>query len=148
MNAMSVADICINCTMATMKINYTGNLRTEAIHIKSGSTIITDAPVDNMGKGEAFSPTDLLCASLGTCMLTTMDIAAQKNEFRLHFVSMEVTKVMASDPRRVAEILVVMDLSAGKYSAEQKEIIEKAALNCPVAKSLHTGLKQEVNFNY
>lgn len=148
MNAISVEDICINCTMATMKINYTGNLRTEAIHIKSGSTIITDAPVDNMGKGEAFSPTDLLCASLGTCMLTTMDIAAQKNEFRLHFVSMEVTKVMASDPRRVAEILVVMDLSAGKYSAEQKEMIEKAALNCPVAKSLHNGLNQEVNFNY
>jgi uncharacterized OsmC-like protein len=90
--------------MVTMKINYTGNLRTEAIHLKSGNTIITDAPVDNMGKGEAFSPTDLLCASLGTCMLTTMDIAAQKNGFKMEFVSMEATKIMASDPRRVAPL--------------------------------------------
>jgi putative redox protein len=134
--------------MATMKINYTGNLRTEAIHIKSGNSIITDAPVDNMGKGEAFSPTDLLCASLGTCMITTMDIAAQKNDFQLHFVSMEVTKIMASEPRRVAEVQIYINLSEGKYSDEQKTIIEKAALNCPVAKSLHTDLKQDVKFNY
>jgi uncharacterized OsmC-like protein len=131
-----------------MKINYTGNLRTEAIHLKSGNTIITDAPVDNMGKGEAFSPTDLLCASLGTCMLTTMDIAAQKNGFKMEFVSMEATKIMASDPRRVAEVKINMDLSAGNYTDEQKEILEKAALNCPVAQSVHPDLKQDVNFKY
>ncbi|MGI8892874.1 MAG: OsmC family protein [Bacteroidia bacterium] len=131
-----------------MKINYTGNLRTEAIHLKSGGTIITDAPVDNMGKGEAFSPTDLLCASLGTCMLTTMDIAAQKNEFKMDFVSMEATKIMVSDPRRVAEVIINIDLSAGSYTDEQKEILEKAALNCPVANSIHPDLKQEVNFKY
>jgi putative redox protein len=134
--------------MATMKINYTGNLRTEAIHIKSGNSIITDAPVDNMGKGEAFSPTDLLCASLGTCMLTTMDIVAQKNDFELHFVSMEVTKIMASEPRRVAEVQISINLSDGNYSDEQKIFIEKAALNCPVAKSLHPDLKQQIKFNY
>lgn len=134
--------------MVTMKINYTGKLRTEAIHIKSGSTLITDAPVDNMGKGEAFSPTDLLCAALGSCMLTTMDIAAQKNGFELHFVSMEATKIMASDPRRVAEVQIKMNLSAGKYTDEQKATIERAALNCPVARSLHPELKQEVEFNY
>ena len=134
--------------MATIKATYNGNLRTEAIHIQSGNIIITDAPVDNMGKGEAFSPTDLLCASLGTCMLTTMDIAANKNGFEMAFVSIEITKKMASDPRRVAEILIEMDLSASTYYDEQKEILEKAALNCPVAKSLHPDINQEVNFNY
>ena len=130
-----------------MKINYTGQLRTEALHIQSGNKLITDAPTDNMGKGEAFSPTDLLCASLGTCMLTTMGIAAQKNDFTLQFVSMEVTKVMASDPRRVAKVIIVIQLE-DNYSSQQKEILENAALNCPVAKSLHPELEQDVEFKY
>ena len=134
--------------MATIKAKYTGNLRTEANHIQSGKNLITDAPVDNMGKGEAFSPTDLLAASLGTCMLTTMGIAAQKNGFQMQIVSIEITKIMASNPRRVDEIQVTMDLSDSNYTDEQKSILENAALNCPVAKSLHPDLKQTVDFNY
>lgn len=134
--------------MATIKAKYTGNLRTEANHIQSGKNLITDAPVDNMGKGEAFSPTDLLAASLGTCMLTTMGIAAQKNGFQMQIVSIEITKIMASNPRRVDEIQITMDLSDTNYTDEQKSLLENAALNCPVAKSLHHDLKQTVDFNY
>lgn len=134
--------------MATIKANYSGNLRTEAIHIQSGKTLITDAPVDNMGKGEAFSPTDLLATSLGTCMLTTMAIAAQKNGFEMQNVSIEITKIMASNPRRVDEVQISMDLTDTAYTEEQKSILESAALNCPVAKSLHADLKQTVDFIY
>lgn len=134
--------------MATIKAKYIGNLRTEAIHIQSGKDLITDAPVDNMGKGEAFSPTDLLAASLGTCMLTTMGIAAQKNGFELQIVTTEITKIMASNPRRVDEVQITIDLSEGNYTDEQKAILENAALNCPVAKSVHPDLKQTVDFRY
>lgn len=134
--------------METANIVYEGNLRTSARHVQSGKTIITDAPTDNMGKGEAFSPTDLLASSLGSCMITIMGIHASKNNMSLEGLSAKITKVMAANPRRVGEIIVELEMPKKNFSAEQKKMLEEAALNCPVAKSIHPGLKQTVIFNY
>lgn len=132
--------------MANFELIYTGDLRCKAVHLKSGTEIITDAPVDNLGKGEAFSPTDLTATSLGTCMLTTVGISAQKNNYSIDGARAEVTKVMAANPRRIAEIVVDLYFPANSYTAEQKKMIETAALHCPVAKSLHPELVQTVKF--
>ena len=110
--------------MATSKITYTGGLRTAAIHLKSGSEIITDAPVDNQGKGEAFSPTDLLATSLGNCMLTIVGIAAKTHDFNIDGTTAEVTKIMGENPRRVTEIVVNLQFPANNYSDKEKEILE------------------------
>jgi putative redox protein len=134
--------------MKTSKIIYLGNLRTEATHLRSGQTIITDAPLDNNGKGAAFSPTDLLATSLGNCMLTIMGIAAEKHSINMEGISIEITKVMASDPRRVSEIIVEFDMHGQNYTEKEKKILENAAHTCPVAKSLSTELRQTVIFNY
>jgi putative redox protein len=134
--------------MKTSKIIYKGNLRTEATHLHSGQMIITDAPLDNNGKGEAFSPTDLLATSLGNCMLTIMGIVAQRNNIDIEGATIDITKIMASDPRRVSEIIVEFQMPDNNYSAKEKQLLENAALACPVAKSLHPELKQTVRFNY
>lgn len=132
--------------MANFELTYTSELRCKAIHLKSGNEIITDAPTDNLGKGEAFSPTDLTATSLGLCMLTTVGISAQKNSYNIDGARAEVTKVMAANPRRIAEIVVDLYFPANNYTAEQKKMIETAALHCPVAKSLHPDLVQTVKF--
>lgn len=132
--------------MANFEVIYTGELRCKAVHIKSGSEIITDAPVDNLGKGEAFSPTDLTATSLATCMLTTMGIAAQKNQFNIDGLRAEVSKIMAASPRRIAEVVVELYFPETLYTDEQKKMLETAALHCPVAKSLHPDLLQTVKF--
>lgn len=134
--------------MSTSKIKYLGNLRCEAIHTKSGKIIISDAPIDNQGKGEAFSPTDLMSTSLGQCMATIMGIAGQKHEINIDGMELEITKVMGTEPRRVVEIKVDFTMPKGNYSDREKAILENAALTCPVAKSLHPDLKQTVLFNY
>jgi len=134
--------------MATSKITYTGELRTLSVHLKSGTEIITDAPVDNQGKGEAFSPSDLLATSLGNCMLTIVGIAARTHGFNIDGTTAEITKVMGTDPRRVTEIIVNLQFPANHYSDKQKEIIERSAKTCPVAYSLHPDIKQEITFNY
>ncbi len=134
--------------METVRTTYKGEYRTEATHVLSSQKIITDAPLDNQGKGEAFSPTDLVAAALTSCMLTLMDITANANGFSLGKVDAKTTKVMASAPRRVAEIIIVFDLSAKTYTDKQKEILERAAHNCPVAKSIHPDIKLDVTFNY
>lgn len=134
--------------MKTSKITYLGDLRTEAIHLKSGNGIITDAPPDNNGKGEAFSPTDLLATSLGSCMLTIMGIVAQRHSIHIEGTTVEITKVMESNPRRVGEIIVEFSMPKVDYSAKEKELLENAAHTCPVAKSLSADLKQTVIFNY
>lgn len=134
--------------MATVETVYAGELRTRARHVKSGIEIITDAPEDNQGRGEAFSPTDLLAASLGSCMLTIMGIAAKKHNFHLEGTHITVHKVMAQSPRRVSEIRVVFTFPEINYSNEQKLILEKAAHTCPVALSLHPDIKQITEFNY
>lgn len=134
--------------METIHTAYTGELRTSAKHLKSGIEIFTDAPTDNKGKGESFSPTDLVAASLGSCMLTIMGIAANEHGFNMDGTRIRITKIMASNPRRVSEIIVEFDFPPISYSEKEKKIMETAAINCPVAKSLHPDLIQKVVFNY
>jgi uncharacterized OsmC-like protein len=134
--------------MATIHTEYTGELRTVATHLQSGKTIITDAPVDNQGKGEAFSPTDLLAASLGSCMITIMGIAAQTHGFNIDGTKAEITKIMASSPRRVGEIKIELYFPDIQYSAKEKKLIEAAAFSCPVYLSLHPNLIKSINFHF
>ncbi|PST84197.1 osmotically inducible protein OsmC [Pedobacter yulinensis] len=134
--------------MATSKITYNGGLRTTSVHLKSGSEILTDAPVDNKGKGEAFSPTDLLATSLGNCMLTIAGIAAAEHGFSIDGTTAEVTKVMGEQPRRVVEIIVDFQFPDQQYSDKQKAIIEHSARTCPVAHSLHPDIVKTIRFNY
>lgn len=130
--------------MATSIVKYIGNLRTEAIHLKSSSCIETDAPIDNHGKGERFSPTDLLSTSLASCMITIMGIVANRESVQLE-VSAEVTKIMADNPRRVGEIQIELKVKDFNFSEKQKKILENAAYTCPVAKSLHPEINQKIN---
>jgi putative redox protein len=132
----------------TSEIIYTGGLRTEAKHVQSGSKIITDAPTDNHGKGEVFSPTDLTATSLATCMLTTMGIAANTHNINMDGTKASVQKTMAANPRRISEIKVVIDFPKNNYSEKEKTILKNTALTCPVAVSLHPDIKQEVTFNF
>ena len=133
--------------MATIQTTYLGGLRTEATHLQSGTKILTDAPTDNQGKGEAFSPTDLLAESLAGCILTTMGIAANNNGINIDNTSCEITKIMAANPRRVAEIIIDLNFPAA-YADSEKKILEFAALNCPVYLSLHPDLKKTVDFGW
>ena len=133
----------------TSSIIYEGDLRTTCTHLKSGQSIITDAPTDNHGKGEAFSPTDLLATSLGSCMLTVMGIVADRNGININGTKANITKAMAENPRRVAEIVVEIIFPNGKtYSDKEKALLENAAKSCPVAKSLHTDIDQKISFHY
>ncbi|WP_199118784.1 OsmC family protein [Pedobacter sp. ASV28] len=134
--------------MATSKITYTGDLRTKSVHIKSGKEIVTDAPTDNQGRGEAFSPTDLLANSLGNCMLTIVGIAAKSHGFNIDGATAEITKIMAENPRRVSEIVVHLQFPSNDYSDKDRAIIERAARTCPVAYSLHPEIKQNITFSY
>jgi uncharacterized OsmC-like protein len=134
--------------MKTSKITYLGGLRTEAVHLKSGKTFITDAPPDNNGKGEAFSPTDVLSTSLGCCMLTIMGIAANTHNINIEGTTIDITKKMEANPRRVGEIVVEFTMPKNNYTDKEKAILEHAAITCPVAKSLSAELKQTVVFNY
>jgi uncharacterized OsmC-like protein len=133
--------------MATIQTTYLGGLRTEATHLQSGTKIITDAPTDNKGKGEAFSPTDLLAESLAGCMLTTMAIAADVHGIEMDGTECEVTKVMAANPRRVAEVVINLKFPI-QYTDKEKEILTKAALGCPVAVSLHPDVVKTVDFGW
>ncbi|TCN72914.1 OsmC family protein [Acetobacteroides hydrogenigenes] len=133
--------------METAKTIYLGNLRTEATHVRSGQKIVTDAPVDNQGKGEFFSPTDLLATALASCMLTIMGIAARTHGFDIDGTEVKITKVMGVNPRRVVEVIVELNFPRN-YSVKEKRIIELSAKECPVANSLHPDLKQTVVFNY
>lgn len=133
--------------MSTANIIYKGNLRTTSTHLRSGDKIITDAPIDNNGNGEAFSPTDLLSSSLGSCMLTLMGIVASKNDINFNNASVSITKNMGTNPRRVCKIDVALNIE-GSFTLDEKKILERAAVNCPVAKSLHPDIIQDVSFNY
>lgn len=136
--------------MPTIHTIYTGGLRTVATHLQSGNTLMTDAPLDNQGKGENFSPSDLLAASLGSCMLSIMGIAARTHGFeeRLHGTEIDITKIMAAEPRRVAEVIVEFHFPSGDFNEKERKILEHAAHTCPVAKSLSADLKQTVVFNF
>ncbi len=133
----------------TAEITYTGNLHTEATHVQSGTIIATDAPKDNKGNGEAFSPTDLLATSLATCILTTMAIVAKRDGVARNIdgAKAAVVKVMQANPRKVAEIHVKITFQKS-YEDKERQILENAAHTCPVAKSLHPDLKQVIEFVY
>jgi putative redox protein len=134
--------------MKTSEVVYKGDIRTEAVHILSKTSILTDGPLDNHGKGEAFSPTDLLATSLASCMLSIMGIVAQRDSIAIEGTRAEVTKIMEANPRRVGEIIVEVTFPSGNFSAKEKALLENSALTCPVAKSLHPALKQTIHFHY
>lgn len=131
----------------TASIIYKGNLRCEAEHLQSKSTIETDAPTDNRGKGERFSPTDLLCVSLATCMLTTMGIKAADMNVDLTNAKADVTKHMKADPRRVAKIEVSVSLPSN-IDKKERLILERTGNNCPVAKSVHPNIELVLNYDW
>lgn len=133
--------------MATLQTRYLGNLRTEITHVQSGNKVMTDAPLDNHGKCEYISPTDMVAAALGSCMFTLMGIAAQRLEIDLTGARVDIQKVMGTDPRRIVEIKLDFYLP-GDYSDKDKRILEGAAMTCPVGKSLHPDLKENVTFHY
>ncbi|MFZ6012086.1 MAG: OsmC family protein [Bacteroidota bacterium] len=134
--------------MASMKGFYHGGLRTEQTHLKSGNKVITDAPPDNNGKGEAFSPTDLTCASLNSCMMTLMGILAEREGINLEGLRSDIVKIMASNPRKIAEIQITFYHDNLMATDVQKEKLKRAALTCPVALSLSESIKQTVTFNF
>lgn len=133
----------------TSQIIYKGALRTEAIHLQSGTSIETDAPVDNQGKGERFSPTDLLATSLGNCMITIMGIKARDMQIDLTDTKIDITKIMKSEPRRVGVINVTFHFPEHlQLDEKQRTILENAAKTCPVAKSIHPDIEQQITFNW
>lgn len=131
-----------------MNGEYLGDLRTQDTHQLSGTRIITDAPPDNNGKGEAFSPTDLVCAALASCMMTIMGILAQRENIDLKGMKYDITKIMASNPRKIAEIQINFFHPSLAANDAQKEKLKRAAMTCPVALSLAESLKQTVTFNF
>jgi putative redox protein len=132
----------------TIKTKYLGELRTESLHVKSGSLVTTDAPVDNKGKGEAFSPTDLLATSLATCMLTIMGIAANNHGFSIDGADCDVTKIMSVAPRKIAEIIIEFRFPPNNFDEKQQQILRDAAYSCPVALSLSEDVKKTVRFGF
>lgn len=132
--------------MAT--VTYLGDLRTEAVHLKSQSTIHTDAPTDNQGRGEAFSPTDLVSAALSSCMMTIMGQVANREGVVLKGLKTEVVKVMTANPRKIAEIKITFSHPNLIATDVQKQKLKNAAITCPVAMSLSEALKQTVNFEW
>jgi putative redox protein len=134
--------------MSLMNAKYLGELRAESQHLDSGSKILTDAPKDNQGKGEAFSPTDLLCVSLATCKLTTMGIKARAMNIDMSGVSTSIQKIMTPAPRKIGVIVLNFNWNGldKKVSAEEMQSLKNAALGCPVAKSLDPSVKQTINW--
>ena len=130
----------------TSTVQYLGELRTEATHLFSGTKIITDAPLDNQGKAEAFSPTDLCATSLASCALTIMGISARNHGIDMDGARAEVTKVMASDPRRIHQVIIKFIMPEKPYTEIQRQILEKAARTCPVSFSLAEGVQQVMEF--
>ena len=133
--------------MSQSNIVYKDNLRTEAVHLSSGEAIITDAPVDNNGKGDAFSPTDLVAAALGSCMITIMGIVAEKHNIDISGTSASVKKIMGENPRKIDEVAIDLRMS-NQLNKNDRKKLERAALSCPVHKSLHPDLKKTISFSY
>ena len=131
----------------TSKVTYLGNLRTSSIHIQSGTEIISDAPLDNNGKGEAFSPTDTVANGLATCMMTIMGIKARDLQIDLEGTTAEVVKIMNAEPRRIGAIEIVFQMQ-GTSDQKSKTILERAAMTCPVFLSLHTDVEKRITFNW
>lgn len=131
----------------TSKITYVGGLRTSSIHLQSGTEILTDAPTDNHGKGEAFSPTDLVANALGACMVSIMGIKAMQMGIDMEGSTVEVTKVMQAEPRKIAKIGIVMNMNT-EADEKTKIIFERAAMTCPVLLSLNPDIEKDVVINW
>ena len=131
----------------TSKVTYLGDLRTSSIHIQSGTEIISDAPLDNNGKGEAFSPTDTVANGLATCMMTIMGIKARDLQIDLEGTTAEVVKIMNAEPRRIGAIEIVFQMQ-GTSDQKSKTILERAAMTCPVFLSLHPDVEKRITFNW
>ncbi|MDQ3392932.1 MAG: OsmC family protein [Bacteroidota bacterium] len=134
--------------MASINSEYRGELRTNSIHTLSGNEIITDAPIDNNGKGEAFSPTDLVCTALCTCMLTIMGIVARKEDLELSGLRASITKIMADSPRKISEIHIDFVWEKPTGTPQQKQKLKSAALSCPVALSINPSIYQKITFSF
>lgn len=134
--------------MVSMKGEYLGGLRTQVQHLKSGNRVVTDAPPDNNGRGEAFSPTDLACAALSSCMMTLMGILAEREGIVLTGLRSEIVKIMTSNPRKIGEIQILFVHENLAATPEQKIKLQRAALTCPVALSLGADVKQTVEFKF
>jgi len=134
--------------METVETIYLGNLRTEAVHLQSGATIFTDAPNDNHGKGESFSPTDLFAASYASCALTIIGIAAQTHGFNIEGAVVKTTKIMGENPRRIAELKLDFTFPTNNYSEKERKIIEHSIKHCPISNSLPPELKITQVINY
>lgn len=134
--------------MPTIKSSYLGNLRTESEHLQSGIKILSDAPVDNNGKGETFSPTDLVASALGSCMVTIMGIVANRDSVLLEGLTWEVTKIMQASPRKISEIVVDFHWENPVNDAAMIQKLKNAAKTCPVALSLDPEIKQTLNFDF
>ena len=133
--------------MTTSVVFYSGNLRTESQHLQSGNTITTDAPIDNEGTGQAFSPTDLTATSLANCMMTVMGIVANRHNIDIEGARADVEKFMGVNPRRIVEIKIDFHFPIS-YDIATKKLLEQSALNCPVSKSLSESISQNIDFNY
>ena len=133
--------------MTTSTSKYSGELRTHSVHTQSGETYITDAPTDNEGKGEAFSPTDIVATSLANCMMTIMGIVSKRKGMAIEGTEAKIDKFMGTDPRRITEIKIDFYFPLN-FSEDERKLLEKSALNCPVAKSLSSDLKQNIQFHY
>lgn len=129
--------------MATSKIEYKGGLRTECTHLSSGTVIRTDAPVDNKGKGEFFSPTDLVATAYASCMLTIMGIYCQEHDIMMTSGLVEVRKIMEASPRRIGKLMIHMDLRQNNWDSETAERVIRAGKACPVAKTLGDNVEVE-----
>jgi putative redox protein len=134
--------------MATTKTKYLGDLRTEMTHQASQSIIITDAPLDNKGKGEYFSPTDLVASALGSCIFTIMGIAAREHGFSIDGSSCSITKIMTDKPRKIGEVRIEFDMTANSFTDRQKTILEHCVKTCPVALSLNESVIQNVALKF
>jgi putative redox protein len=132
----------------TAKVIYEGNLRTKMTHLNSGTEVLSDAPLDNQGLAQAFSPTDMIATSLGSCMMTMMGIKARDMNVDLKGTEIEVSKVMASNPRRIAEIQAIIKFPKNNLQDKDKAILENTARTCPVAKSIHPDIKQDIVFEW
>ena len=134
--------------MATVTAKYLGDLRTECVHVASGTTLVTDAPVDNQGKGEAFSPTDLCATALASCAMTIIGIYGRNHDVDVTGTTIAVTKTMSANPRRIGKIEMIFTMPDRDYTDKQKLMIERAALTCPVHLSLHPDVEQVFTFKW
>jgi putative redox protein len=134
--------------METARTKYLGDLRSEIVHVRSGSVITTDAPVDNKGKGENFSPTDMVAAALGSCIFTIMGIAAREHSFSIDGSTCSITKIMTDKPRKIGEIRIEIDFTGNELTEKEQKILEYCVKTCPVALSLNESVFQNVTLKF